>query len=536
MAIKIPPYQQIVFNQKAQCGRCDTFIYDKDKDLQFQFNSKYENIHTETFENSPYLIIPEGTDWLIDIPPLPIGTLSPIRSTFLLQNEVYTRIFVIYDDAIPASYGAIFDDEDAGVMVVRIKYDANASNMKTRIVNAMSVFGAEIGRTVTTTGTGVRIPNMPAGIGFGFWNMNANINTPNPADFEAKFFADNLIWSPITKKMLWLNFLKYYKNWWEGNGGYLTVNNLDFTELENKLVQVKLRYENTNAFDLQIRLAIKIDGWLLGSSEWYDMTANNSGTITHTRLMPVGYSPSNLPFSAGVGQIELIIQDPTPGNLNSASELSFYIDNINLDAKDILLNIQKKSCNNETENLDYEISDYEENTLVTINNEDLQDAIQLILTDTSNDTYTSNLFQMVDVNSLQCKNLTKIEWTNNCEFGGIDYSNLQFTNELYLNAYLSDVDLRVLDSIFFKNQQGKEINVYELSTQQYELKIALYTSVMHNILQRAFMHSFVAIDNDEYYRSEASKYTKADIENGFYTARITLSKSDTEVVKSLCCY
>ena len=535
MAIKIPPYQQIVFNQKAQCGRCDTFIYDKDKDLKFQFNAKYENVHTESFENSPYNIIPEGTDWEIDVPPLPIGTLSPIRSSFLLQNNERTRVYVIYDDAIPASYGAIFDDEDTGVMVVRIKYDANASTMKTRMANAMSVFGAEIGRTVTTTGTGVKIENMPAGIGFGFWNMNANINTPNPADYEAKFFTDNLIWSPITKKMLWMNFSRYYGNFYEGNGSYLTVNGLDLAGLENKLVQVKLEYENTNAFDLQVRVAIKIDGWFLGSSEYYPMPANSSGTITHTRLMPASYSPSNLPFSAGVGQIELIPNDPAPGNLHLAPELSFSIDDIILEAKDTLLNIQKKDCNGDTDLIDFEISDYEENTLVTINKDDLQDAIQLILTDTSDNTYTSNFFQMIDVNSLQCKNLIKFEWTNNCEFGGIDYANLQFTNELYLNAYLADVDLRVSDSVFFKNQKGKEINVYELSTQQYELKIALYTNVMHNILQRAFMHSFVAIDNDEYYRSEASKYTKANIENGFYTARIQLTKEGTEIVSTLCC-
>ncbi|QQR96933.1 MAG: hypothetical protein IPK18_08430 [Sphingobacteriales bacterium] len=204
MAIIFPPYQHIVFNQKAQCGRCDTFIYDKDKDLKFQFNAKYENVHTESFENSPYNIIPEGTDWEIDVPPLPIGTLSPIRSSFLLQNNIITRLFVIYDDAVTSPYSSLFADLVFGVRVTRIKYSSNGNTMRNNIVGALTNFCTEISRTATNTGTGVKIENMPAGVGFGFWNMNANINTPNPADYEAKFFTDNLIWSPIAKKMLWL--------------------------------------------------------------------------------------------------------------------------------------------------------------------------------------------------------------------------------------------------------------------------------------------------------------------------------------------
>jgi hypothetical protein len=290
------------------------------------------------FTKSPYAQIPEDTDWLIDIPPLPIGTLSPIRSSFLLQNSQRTWLYVIYDDADANITSTLFDSLALGIRVIRIKYDANASILRTRIVSALADFSTEIGVPVWDWGTGVMMAGMPAGIGFGYWNMNANINTPNPALFQFKHFIENLVWSPIVKKMYWLNMSKYYKNQWDGNGSYLTVNDLDFTGMENKQMQVKLKYENNNAFDLQIRVAIKIDGWFLGTSQWYSMPANTTGDIVHTRLMPAGFSPSNLPFSAGIGQIELIPNDPAPGNLHNAADLTFSIDDILVEEVNLGLN------------------------------------------------------------------------------------------------------------------------------------------------------------------------------------------------------
>lgn len=533
MAIIFPTFQSIVFNQKAECNRCDTFYYNKEKDLQFQFNSKFNLINETDFEKTPYPVIPTGGTWEIDIPPLPYGLLSPIRSAFLLQNNLRTRMYVIVDDLDLNPYNSLYNNAALGVRVIRIKYSPIAATMRTHIRLALEGFCLETGTTAVDAGTGVKIENMPANIGFVYWNMNANINTPNPDDYQMKHFIDNLVYSPITKKMYWLNMSRYYKNAWEGNGSYLTVNEVDLRGQEGKLVNVKLKYENTNTFNLRIRVALKDNGWFLGTSQWYDMPANSSGEIVHTRTVPTGYSGGNLPFDE-FGQIELIIDDNGAALLRDAPELSFWIDDITIETKNLISKIEKKICDSSIEELDFTISEINDNNLIILEATEIEGAVQIIVTDTTGNVFMSNMFNLIEVNN-NCLELIRVTWYNNCVFDVVDYKSLPFENEFYIKAYLVSTDINETNSIYYKNSKGKEFNIFGISAEQYELRIAPYTKVLHTIMARAMMHQNIMIDGERYYKNESSKYTKANIENGFYTARIQLTKEGTEIVSTLCC-
>ena len=527
--------QQLLFNKVSECGACDTFLFDKNKDLQFQYNSQFTEIENIDFSTTPYPVIPTGTDWLIDIPPVPIGTLSPVRSSFLLQNSQRTRLFVITNEtSVPLfpGYLIVFDDLSLGIRVIKIRYSGNSNTMRNRIRNTLNAtigFCVETGTTAVNTGTGVRIANMPAGIGFGYWNMNANINTPNPALFQFKHFIDNLVWSPISKKMYWFNEPRYWGDFLNGNTASLYTNDIDLTGLENKVAKVTFDYENRNAFDLRVRVAIKDNGFFLGSATFYDMPANTSGTITHEVILPSNQGGN--PFDAN-GQIEMLFDDNSQFLLRN-NDLTFDIDNIKLEVRDRLVKVEKKDCNGVITQINYTEDINNINSLVTIDSTDIQDAIQLTLTDADNNTFNSIFFKLID--NSECRKYLKLEWSNNCYFGGIDYQNLSFTNLIYIRGYFRLKDTNSLENITYINESGVERNVFDILVKQYELNIANYTNIMHELLQSVFIHNILKINNEEYYRGGSGKYGVNSINNGYYTAKITLNKKGTEVINSSCC-
>ena len=542
MPINFSSYQQIVFNQNSQCGKCDTFYYDKNKSLKFQFNSTFETNAEDTFTDISLLehfgnILPVGGTLTIPNPPnftptsLCVPPYTP-KSSLALYTQTKLRIYVVVNFVFTGDWRIIRDTGDMEIYEVR--YSANLDTMRNSFIlaligNATNSFQLETSSTITNTGTSITISN--ANQEFGYIGNNINTLTP-PENPTPNYFGFRTYWSATDKRLVAWNVDKWLGSCGSasGTGDSFFYRNFfnSIVGKENKIGRVSMTLTNTQNFDITYRYRLKSAGGVWSVIKNVVIPANSVLNYEDNFIMP-SYS------LAGV-QLESFDSFPTlGGNDFQALDEWFYIDNIKIETRDNIIKIEKKDCNGVITQIPYTLSYINENTLVEILPIYIEDAIQLIITDTSNNIYNSNIFKLIDVNDLQCKNLIKFEWTSNCEFSVIDYANLPFTNEMYIQAYISDVDLRVLDSVFFKNQLGKEVNVYELSTEQYELKIGLYTSILHNVLQRAFMHDYIAIDNQEYYRSDGSKYTKANINNGYYTARITLSKVGTEVEKSLCC-
>ena len=78
--------------------------------------------------------------------------------------------------------------------------------------------------------------------------------------------------------------------------------------------------------------------------------------------------------------------------------------------------------------------------------------------------------------------------------------------------------------------------LFYVSNENYELRIANYTQVIHSIVQYALLHNILYLGGEKYFRNQNSKYTLAEYNNGYFTAKIQLSKDDsTLIVRNGCC-
>ena len=62
--------------------------------------------------------------------------------------------------------------------------------------------------------------------------------------------------------------------------------------------------------------------------------------------------------------------------------------------------------------------------------------------------------------------------------------------------------------------------LFYVSNENYELRIANYTQVIHSIVQYALLHNILYLGGEKYFRNQNSKYTLAEYNNGYFTAKI----------------
>ena len=68
----------------------------------------------------------------------------------------------------------------------------------------------------------------------------------------------------------------------------------------------------------------------------------------------------------------------------------------------------------------------------------------------------------------------------------IDYNNLPFMNELYLNGFIVPNIIRQKERIQFVNNDGSYNTIYDHSVTKSELRIGSYSIALHEVLERAF--------------------------------------------------
>lgn len=306
---------------------------------------KNKTVEAFSFAYPPYIPIPKGTDFILDIPPLPIGTLTPNKSTIIFSNGTLMQIYVISDDAIPSTYSILFSfggDPTPGnpkpplICVIRVKYDASENQMRENLKNA---FNWHIPQTlekvnlqlmlsatsIINTGSSVDLVHVNNSSYVSYDNINGSIDQPPiPPSEEMKHFIYNLVW--MNEKLYWFNFHRYYGNYWEGNSAFFSINNIDLTGKELLNFDFKLDYSNENAFDVRLLIDIKDNGNKLHDTFTYTITANTSGTINPQFILPASYGVSNLPFDTK-GQITISIDDNSTENLRNV-DLKFFIHNL----------------------------------------------------------------------------------------------------------------------------------------------------------------------------------------------------------------
>lgn len=108
-------------------------------------------------------------------------------------------------------------------------------------------------------------------------------------------------------------------------------------------------------------------------------------------------------------------------------------------------------------------------------------------------------------------------------------------NELYLNGFIVRTSLDKKERIQFVNNDGSYSTIYDHSVTKSELRIGSYSIALHEVLERAFLHKDIYINDKRYYIDDSSIYTINSNNNGYFTARIELVEAGNEVVKVDCC-
>lgn len=199
-----------------------------------------------------------------------------------------------------------------------------------------------------------------------------------------------------------------------------------------------------------------------------------------------------------------------------------------------------KDCNGLVTEVEYLEKKYQNRSLIQINYEDFPDnGMQVIVQGLMGDVgceYISQPIKLVDIASLrECllADLLKITWTDNCYFGDLDYVNLPFINEWYLQGFTRKINSNNRNRTQYVNTDGTISTVFIHSVKMEEIKVGVYDGIVHDVIENALMHGVFSI-NDVYYFVIDGTYTLNEAGKGF-TARIDLGVKDNVLIKSLCC-
>ena len=199
-----------------------------------------------------------------------------------------------------------------------------------------------------------------------------------------------------------------------------------------------------------------------------------------------------------------------------------------------------KDCDGLITEVEYLEKKYQNKSLIQINYDDFPDnGMQVIVQGLTGDAgceYISQPIKLVNIASLNdclSKDLIKITWTDTCYFGDLDYVNLPFVNEWYVQGFTRKINSNNRNRTQYVNTDGTISTVFIHSVKMDEIKIGVYDGIIHDVIEQALMHGEISI-NDTYYFIIDGNYTLNEAGKGF-TARIDLGDKDNVLIRSLCC-
>ena len=164
-----------------------------------------------------------------------------------------------------------------------------------------------------------------------------------------------------------------------------------------------------------------------------------------------------------------------------------------------------------------------------------KNCIRFQITDCDNNVYYSNYFNFHDSNTPACLDTkTRLTWYNKCSFNGIDYSNGNMF-EIYVKGFPRRLSIDKSDRNVFISSEGKHSLAYDFSYVRYELKIVGYTELLHEVIEKAVLHSHFYINGERYMIDSDSKYEFGRNINARMTATIELIKDGSELLILDCC-
>ena len=483
---------------------CNDVAIDPNVPFNIGYESSYNTIFEDNYQNSIYKSLPIGTDLFWNIPPMPSAT--PQRATLILQSQLKTYVYVVTNEtSVTIPFQTVFTSAEVNVIKIRIAVTQNAT--RNRIVNAInSTYSIDTTNVASNTGTSVRITNIT---GILHDNLFITLSPAIPAD---AYFGFNMVYLPVSKKIAWFNFHRYYDFFYNGNSAQHYLNNVNLVGQENKKAKLTFNYENNNPFQIKLRVAIKDNGFNLPNTVDYFVDANSVGTLTHEVLLP--NDAGGNPFS-NEGQIEIWIDDNGLFQLRD-NDLTFSIDNVKLETAERLYKAEI------TDGLGLTTINFlDDNYVLDLSTYNC--FVQIKLFESPNITYQSIKYALLNPNT--CKQYIKLRWADNCTL--IFY-------ELYLLGFKVKTALQDVKNESFNATDGSIITIYKRTIATYEVRFHPYTENVQEQLEFIFANGLIAINNEQYYTGN-NTYKVDELSDYIYTGRIDVFKAGTENIKNNGC-
>jgi len=493
--MRIPPYQWLMPEQKSNCDFCDEVSISSEYEPKFQVLAN--EIETENlFPNGDYEYNPFspiiGTTFRFDVNSLPalgsyftiyVGSKIYIFKRSTTENEIIQGNLHIVEFTV-----------------------INLSGYIARIVNIFnSTIGVDFGTGSSASSNTITTINVPSGsyLDDTAFNLLSNITTVGAS--IAGIDLENGFYNKDTKQM---NYL-YLNPFLSGSMVLKTDVDLEIS----KRYRLKLGYATISNYQFVISVV--------------DPTLN---TVFFRIINPLGtsFTGNELNFYFSVPATDTYSIQFSFTAENTSSQLAF--DNVSIYEMEILEDIESIDCNGNAQTVESNVTLYDNISLIEIL-ESLPNPFQLKFTDSNYMIFYSRWYSIKE--SDDCDVQFKIDWTNNCKFSELDYTNLPFTNQLLLKGVKIKNPLEVLDSVDNITPDGRKVSIYKNTQQTFELRLHPYSEKTQNTLERIFDHSEVKINNELYNATEA--YQTSEVDLGVYTGRVDLYKDGTQVITSSCC-
>lgn len=501
----------------VSCGDCDTVIMDSNRPIEFQVKSGKLFTSNNLFPNGNYDTNPfqsiTSNNLVFDVNSHPT---SGQYFTLYIADKVY--IIQKTTDIIWAPFNEILTGNISDIRI----YSTTLPNFNTNLLSALqATIDMRHGTTTTLTGTTFTISGIPS---LSFlddirFSLLSNVNTVSSA--VNGIATRNLIYNNLTKQL----------NYFRTDNASPVYLETKVTLEAGKLYKIQFGYATVNEFNFLFNI--------------FDSLNNNVFSDTINPL-PTSYTGANVnyEFIAPYDDTFTLAFHFDASN-PATDQLAF--DNVSVINSEYIydsITIQAKDCQGNLTELPYTEIPYKENVLIQVNNNDLptNTPFQIIVNDSQSASlglqHFSQNIKLIDTNNINTCNLNKyvkIQWKDKCMFKEIDYNNLPFMNELYLNGFIVRTSLDKKERIQFVNNDGSYSTIYDHSVTKSELRIGSYSIALHEVLERAFLHKDIYINDKRYYIDDSSIYTINSNNNGYFTARIELVEAGNEVVKVDCC-
>lgn len=498
--MRIPSYQWLMPEQNSNCDFCDEVSISSEFEPKFQILAEqieHENLFPDgDFETNPFSLI-TSDDLVFDIASYP----SDFNYfTIYINGRAYA---IRREDSWPLTnrFDVYTFDNLTIVAVSALSFSSWKEIIKDYLINEIDTV---YGTTSSLLGDTFTIENIPSGsyLDDTAYSLLTNINTISASKILQ---MRNGYYNAVEKRIDYKNI---------SGASLLIVYNVSL--VNGLLYDNRFNYITLSTFNYLGKIFNPSNVEVYSTSNLLDLTTSKREVRSNLNALATGSYKYRHLF--------------TPSYLSITNNLSVDDFSVTQIEYETLENVEVVNCDNETLDIDYATTIYNENILVEIL-ESWPNPFQLKFTDGDDNVFYSRWYSIKE--SDDCDVQFKIDWTSNCKFSDLDYTNLPFTNQLLLTGVKIKNPLEVLDSVDNITPDGRKVSIYKNTQQTFELRLHPYSEKTQNTLERIFDHSEVKINNELYNATEA--YQTSEVDLGVYTGRVDLYKDGTQVITSSCC-